>query len=241
MNVPAFTADASLYKTSTHYFFSTSSASESTPTGSLVIAQAGERFAGCDACEVNCVWTNVKCEAAASAVYAGAAIGCAALIFPPAIAVCEGVAAGIYAAAIGGCYAWNGECEVECWWPGGPCCPVFCELGHCCSEGETCIPHGCCPNDQTICNGTCCDKGWTCCGDTCCPPNYFCRDGGFCSEFPSDLLPPKGAPSATPPARPKRGVICLNGTPCVDKCCAPGLQCCSVGKGEVACLTNCLH
>jgi hypothetical protein len=66
-------------------------------------------------------------------------------VLPPAIAACEAIAADVYVGALGFCYAWLGECLVaECWWPGEKCCPVFCKLGHCCSEGETCMPHGCC-------------------------------------------------------------------------------------------------
>jgi hypothetical protein len=226
MNIPEFTAQASLYRTSRQYVTSASNGFESTPTRS-VVAQNGERFAGCDACEVSCNWTNVKCQASASAIYAIAAVGCGAIVFPPAVAVCEGIAATVYAGAIGLCYAWVGECLIECWVPGGKCCPVFCELGHCCSEGETCIPHGCCPNDQTICNGECCAKGYSCCGDTCCPPHYYCLDGGFCSEFPSSI-PFGNPPPPPPPRRPPPSVLCIRkeDTPCGNTCCPPGLECC---------------
>ena len=237
MNRPGFTAQASLYRTSNHYFTSAPAGCDATPTQS-VMAQSGERFANCDSCEKTCTWTNYKCQATASAAYAIVAGACVGFVFPPAVAACEAVAAGVYAGAIGACYAWWGECMTECWLPGNECCPVFCELGHCCSEGETCIPRGCCPNDRIVCNGQCCDVGETCCGGTCCPGHYYCLDG-FCSEFPSPLLPPGNSQPPTPP--PSR-VRCRKGwKACGPICCPSDLQCCSVGGGQVACMTNCLH
>jgi hypothetical protein len=108
--------------------------------------------------------------------------------FPPAAAIC---ASGL------------ATCEGIALTPGAPskCCPKLCQLepfdqpgGGCCDSDEHCVDiddpnsrHGCCPSDQSVCAGKCCAQGESCCGDTCCPPNYFCRDGGFCSEFPSDF------------------------------------------------------
>jgi hypothetical protein len=235
MNLPAFTAQASLYRTSRHYVSLASVVYGSALTQSVVTAQSGERFAGCDACEISCSKGNVRCQAVASAAYTGAMIGCVAT--GPFAPVCEAIAAGAYAGAIGGCYAWFAECMAEeCWLPGGDCCPVFCELGHCCSEGETCIPHGCCPNDRTVCGGTCCAVGETCCGDTCCPSNYYCLDGNFCSEYPSNI--PFGNP---PPPPPPVNNCVFGGAPCGSKCCAPGLQCCGVFQGQPDCRTSCIR
>jgi hypothetical protein len=240
MAIPKFTAENSLYRSAKQY--RTSYRSGSLTGAYEVVPQAGKRFEGCDDCEINCATQNVKCQATASAVYAVAAAACGGFVLPPAIAVCEGIAAGAYIFAIGLCYAWNVECEAECWYPGkSACCPVFCELGHCCSSGETCIPHGCCPNDQAICGGECCDPGWTCCGDNCCPPNYYCLDDGFCSPYPSGVPFGNPPPPEKPPTPTK--IRCrAPAKPCGDRiCCPPELQCCDIGGGQVACMDNCLH
>lgn len=237
MNIPEFTAQASLYRTSNGYRSYGSDFGVSPPAQSVVAAQSGERFAECDACEKGCFKTYSICLASASAGYAIAAAGCVALVFPPAIGICEGVAAGVYAGAAATCLATAYGCLGFCHLPGQECCPVFCELGHCCSEGETCVPHGCCPRDQVVCDGKCCGAGESCCGDTCCPPNYYCRDGGFCSEFPSDLLPPPGTPPPPPPVN----HCLLGGAPCGNKCCPPGLECCGLFNGQPDCKTSCLH
>jgi len=244
MSLPPLTADAALYRTRTRYIVSVHNGFGDAGQG-FVTLQAGKRFEHCDQCELDCALTNSKCQASASVTYAAAALGCTALVFPPAVAACEAIAAGVYTGAIGGCYAWFGECMVECWWPGGSdCCPVFCELGHCCSEGETCIPHGCCPNDRVICNGICCPQGSGCCGGECLPSNMHCCGSTMCpANVPCcgdrccDLLPPKG--SSPPP--PPRNHCVFGGAPCGTKCCPPGLECCGVYDGVPDCKTSCLH
>lgn len=258
MNTPQFTAQASLYRTSRHYVTSASAGWVSAPPQSAVTAQVGERFAQCDPCELSCAKGNVRCQASASSAYAVAAIACAAA--GPFAPICEGIAGGAYAGAIGACYGWWGECVLECWLPGGDCCPVFCELGHCCSEGERCIPHGCCPNEQVVCNGKCCSPGEICCGDTCCAPGQTCCGGTCCPNnccgntccdagvpccgdrccsFDPGPPPPPPAHSCAPGAAPcgfpdNSGVI--------RTCCPPGLQCCSYSpQFGPDCRTSCLH
>jgi hypothetical protein len=241
MNIPEFTAEASLYRSSISYRSSGHNFGGLPSSQSVFPALTTERFANCDACQKSCFKTYSYCLGSASAGYAIAAVGCAAAVFPPAIAICEGVAAGVYAAASATCLATSYACLGICELPGQECCPVFCELGHCCSDGETCIPHGCCPPGQVVCDGKCCDVGDSCCGGTCCPSHYFCRDG-FCSEFagpslwPTDTTPPK-----SPETSPYSKYCGVGQKRCGDKCCPVGLECCSIGGGQVACMTNCLH
>lgn len=215
MNLPEFTAEASLYKSNNRY---RSSGSED---GGLLSGESIELayFPGpaakeaCNKCLTSAVSDYFECIA-----FEG---------FPFSLIHCT-------------LKAWydSGACVVD------DCCPKRCgppDFGDlagsgCCDANEQCVDRndrnsrsGCCPSDQSVCAGKCCAKGESCCGDTCCPANYFCRDG-FCSEFPSPLLPPPGTPTPTPP---RSG--CPSGSaPCgfpdssgvIRTCCPPGLQCC---------------
>lgn len=235
MSIPAFTAQASLYRASNHYRSSGSISDGSTTTLSVRAAYSPgqETQRSCSSCLEGCAKANAICNV----------IALSTIWFPPAAA-----------AAFAGCATSAAACVGWCVAPiVGSCCPKVCGVPNpfdpgvgCCDKNEACVDrydpnsrHGCCPSDQSVCAGKCCPKGYSCCGDTCCPPNYFCRDG-FCSEFPGPSLWPD---DWKPPKLPERPLYyCKLGyEPCGGACCAPGLECCSVGGGRVACMTSCLH
>jgi hypothetical protein len=230
MNIPAFTGEASIYRSNRSYRTANMGPGSSLPVDPVVPALTAEGWAACDACKQSCAETYSICMGIALAT-----------VWIPWLGGGIGV----------GCTAESWICLARCDAEGHPCCPIKCG-GTCCSFGETCTGHACCPAGRAVCGGTCCDAGDYCvgneccpadhfrCGDTCCPPNYHCLDGNFCSEYPARSLWPE---DWKPPKPPKRGInYCREGyAPCGSTCCPPGLECCSVGGGQVACMTNCLH
>lgn len=236
MNIPQFTAQASLYRTSNSYRSSVDKFGGSIQAQSVVAALTYDDTVKCSACENKCNEQGADCVAVAVVTWGLGLAGCAAFgPFAPACAIPVTIAYGL---AIGVCTAKLGACRTICNLPGEACCPVFCELGHCCSEGETCIPHGCCPGGQAVCGGNCCNVGETCCGSTCCPSHYYCIDGNFCSQYPSAI--PFGNPPPPPPP-PDNGCMLFGGVQCGSKCCYGGLQCCGVFNGQPDCRTSCLR
>ena len=158
--------------------------------------------------------------------------------------VCAIPVSAAYALAEGLCIAGLTACHVGCNLPGtGSCCPVFCELGHCCSHGETCLPQGCCPSGRTECWGDCCAPGQSCCGGACCSGtccgNSCCPAGvPCCGDQCCGITPPIGTP---PPPPPTNNCI-FGGAPCGPKCCPPGLQCCGYSPQFGAdCRTSCIR
>src|SRR5262245_17299560 len=118
---------------------------------SLVTAQA-DRFPGCDQCEVDAGISHTYCASVADVAFAIALPACAGA--GPAAPICAAIASGVYASARTACAGKLAYDLARCWWPDvGPCCPVFCELGHCCAAGEKCIPYGCCPEGRVVCAG----------------------------------------------------------------------------------------
>ncbi len=237
MNIPAFTAQAALYQTRNRYHSSSSEYGGSPSSQSVVPAYypGPESVAKCQSC-------LDQCNVAAAACYGGASIALAPFLIP-------------------GCVAAHASCGGYCLIPGAPsdCCPKFCQAepfnqpsGGCCDQDEHCVAeddpnsrHGCCPSDQSVCGGKCCAKAEVCCGETCCPPNYYCLDGGFCSQFPSGI--PFGNPlRPSAPGTPRDPRIfsgnsryCgIGQTPCGNKCCPRGLECCDTDAGPV-CMTSC--
>jgi hypothetical protein len=235
MNLPGFTAQVSLYRTSNRYRSCGSEGDGSPATQSIVAAYyPGQRTQErCSDCLEGCAKGSASCNALALAT----------IWFPPA-------AAAAFAACATGAAICLGWCAAPFI---GSCCPKVCgfpnplEPGEgCCDENEQCVDRydpnsrqGCCPSDQSVCSGKCCAKGDTCCGGSCCPSNFHCLDG-FCSQYPARSLWPEDWKPPRPPDRPIN--YCRTGyEPCGGTCCPPGLQCCSVGGGRVACMTNCLH
>ncbi len=246
MSIPEFTAQISLYRTNNRYRFSSANLNDSVSPQSVIAAYfpGPETQAACDNCLDGCAQTLAQCS-----LIAGAPL--LACIFPP---LCPGAAA-VAGAALAACdlnsLACIGRCQAL------HCCPKACGTPNpldpgegCCDKNEQCVDRfdsnsrqGCCPSGQSVCDGKCCAEGERCCGDTCCPPNYFCRDGGFCSEFPSDF-------PHTPPPRPPAHSCTPGATPCgfpdssgvIRTCCPPGLQCCSYSaQFGPECKTSCLH
>src|SRR5262245_10808751 len=148
------------------------------------------------------------------------------------------------------------KCEVDV------CYPKRCEgLGlfgegdGCCDADETCVAQGdpnsrsgCCPSDQIVCAGTCCRSsccgdiccppGYFCCGDTCCPPGYHCRDGWICEREFIGRFPT--TPPPAPPAPSDKWCILMGGEPCGRGCCPLGLECCGLkSDGSPDCKRYC--
>jgi len=229
MNILGFTAQASLYRTSNSYRSSALDFGGLSPTQSVVLAYmpGSQTQAQCSTCLGSCAKNLAECS-----VIAGALL--APCVFPPACAF----AAAAAGAALVVCDVTSLACIADCTW--NDCCPKKCGTPNpfdpgagCCDENEQCgdrydanSRQGCCPSDQNVCGDKCCAKGESCCGDTCCPPNYFCRDGGFCSQFPSPLLP-EHPTTPPPPPRPRSTVKCRVGYKnCGNTCCPPELECC---------------
>lgn len=259
MNIPEFTAHASLYRTSNRYRSSSSEYGGPPSAHSVVPAYypgpATQRE--CRVCTGTCEKLAGICGGGVAASVAAVCVGTLGLGCGAAVAWGAAILADC-AYGFAGCI---GLCNVPSFVPlvGGYCCPKICGAPNpldgyssgsgCCDADEHCVDQndpnsrdGCCPSDQRVCGSKCCAKGEYCCGDTCCPAGFFCQEGRFCSEFPSDLLPPPGTPPPTPPKGSVFAVKCSPGeTRCGNECCPPGKECCSIGGGQVACMTNCLH
>lgn len=232
MNIPEFTAEASLYRTSGRYRASVSAKGDLPSGESIILAYfpGPATQAVCDTCLKKAVRDHVICLGLA---------GGACLASGPFYPLCFGAAAASCWAKLG----WDvGECVID------DCCPKLCGGINpfapgkgCCDENETCVDRydpnsrgGCCPSDQIVCGGKCCAKGESCCGETCCPAGYFCRGGWICErEF-------IGSFPTTPPPPPVNNCI-FGGAPCGNKCCPPGLVCCGVYGGQPDCKTSCVR
>jgi hypothetical protein len=241
MNIPAFTAESSLYRSGNSYRVSTTESNASLPADSIVLALSAEGWANCDACEKKCGRQYLECFFKPWSFFG---VGCVA-------------------------DAW--WCLAECHFEGEPCCPkdcgeYCCSFGEQCSHYS-----GCCPGDRVVCGGyccsagnsccgnTCCNAGQACCGDTCCAPGQTCCDGTCCSgnccgntccdagvpccgDRCCSFLPPPGTP---PPPPPDNNCI-FGGEPCVGKCCPIGTVCCGGSPGQPDCrpgstINACLH
>src|SRR6266480_4166126 len=214
MNMPGFTAGASLYQTSGRYRVSNGGLFKGAPTQRVVLAD----IIGVD--DVACSNCYGKCADNLGICY-GIAVAAVPICLP-----CTG-------AAFAECNTQSYACTAFCNLPGQSCCPEFCYPGKCCGRGETCVDdndpnsrYGCCPSNQNVCGGSCCAKGDTCCGDECCPAGHFCLDGKTCSQYGIFVTTPPPPPPPPPP-------ICLNPDyePCQVSpdhwvCCPPGQECC---------------
>lgn len=251
MNIPQFTAQASLYRTSNRYRSSSSEYDGAPSAHSIVSAYipgpATQRE--CSVCTGTCDKLAGLCGAGVAATVAAVCVG--TLGFGCAGAAAWGAA--ILADCAYGYAGCIGLCNVPSWVPlvGGYCCPKICGPPNpiegsgsgCCDVDEHCVEQndpnsrqGCCPSDQSVCGGNCCAKGERCCGDTCCPPDYFCLDGGYCTASP-----PFSPPGGDPPKPPVNNCI-FGGEPCGPACCPPGLQCCNYSaQFGPDCRTSCLH
>jgi hypothetical protein len=236
VNIPQFTAIASIYRTSNHYHSSATTFADTVAGGSVVTAYlpGPETQSRCSGCTDVCVAVRDICFAKVAVVVAEwcagtLGFGCAAAAAWGYIqtASCEAT----YLYCFGLC---NIPSTSEVGWE-SPCCPKVCGVptspgiggSGCCDHGEACVgahnPNtrdGCCPVGQE-------------CGGNCCAKAEYCLPGGVCSEYPGTFDNPSPPP---PPPNP-----CFNGVPCFDKCCPPGLQCCGGTPAQPDCRTTCVH
>lgn len=247
MNIPEFTAQASLYTTRNYYRSSGARIGDSPADHSVMAAYipGPETMNRCSGCTDVCVVTRDVCLAktagmVAEACWLSLGFGCGAAIALGYIqaASCEAS----YLSCFGVC---NIPSAPELGWKGF-CCPKVCGPptpgiagSGCCDHGEACVGSGspnsrdgCCPVGQ-YCGGNCCAKGEKCCGVNCCPADHYCLDGNKCSAFPGEF----GGDPPTPPAK-----HCRVGADCGPECCPLGLECCSYSAEFGAdCRTSCLH
>lgn len=108
------------------------------------------------------------------------------------------------AESIGGCSCPPGRsvCEGHCCKPGDVCTLDGCSPPDqvCNNRGGclgTCLPDGCCDLGHVVCNNRCCVRGWSCtsegccapgecCESTACPPGKFCCGGKVCCRDGTD-------------------------------------------------------
>src|SRR5437762_9859465 len=122
MNIPEFTAEASLYRSRKSYRVATAESSVSLPADSIVLALTGEGAAACQDCEQSCAETYSACMALALAT-----------VWIPWLGGGIGVT----------CTAVSWACLARCNAEGHACCPKSCG-SYCCSYGEQCSHSGCC-------------------------------------------------------------------------------------------------
>jgi hypothetical protein len=192
MNLPGFSADTSLYKTSNHYSMIANfgRASESiNPVLSLkefveisphylsfgpIVAIEQNSYVTARACCRNCM--NFPC----------ADEQCRRQRLFHCTSKCK-------ADVIGGCGCPTGRavCEGVCCRPGEVCTldgctdPAYACMNRRCGPGERCTPAGCCALGNAFCKDRCCPSGWTCSSEGCCPPGVCCEStpcspGKFC-------------------------------------------------------------
>lgn len=243
INIPGFNAEATLYRTRNRYRVSGSASSASLTAQSVVPALNSEDSARCSACENKCNGSYADCVGIATATWLAGLGACAAT--GPFYPLCATPVTIAFSLANGLCAAKLTACHVVCNAPGdSSCCPVFCELGHCCSTGETCTSHGCCPSGRSVCGDQCCPEGYSCCGGTCCP-NHCC--GGTCCDAGvpccGDSCCSIFGGGGPPPPPPESGCYLFEGgSPCGSKCCFGGLQCCGYSaEFGPDCRTTCIH
>jgi hypothetical protein len=237
MNIPRFTAAASLYTTTNHYRASSLDFGEIQSAGTIYPSYfpGSDTRNNCRECEADCGLDYVKCTGSA---LAGAIAGCAISSIFTLGAGCAVAGAGL-AAAYALCNVYLGGCLLHCQLT--TCCPKRCGAfdptsagSGCCDEGENCVDEsdpnareGCCPSGHPVCGGKCCPfPDSTCCGDTCCPSGSTCLDGVCC---------PAGTLTIC------NGKCCSGGCDINNNCCQPPAHLCA-GKCcvGVCCNNNCL-
>lgn len=250
MNLPEFSAQASLYRSRNNYRFSGGDFCDSIPAQSILPAYipgsgTQNRCSGCtDICGD---FRDVCLAKTALEVFEGCAetllLGCGPVI-----------AMGFLQTAA--CYAHYSECFGYCNIPTVPgvwkssCCPKVCGIptpgiagSGCCDLGETCkglgmrdnTRDGCCPVGRD-CGSVCCAPDEKCCGNICCPQDWYCPDpdsGGGCVENYQF--------GNTPPPPPPVNNCIFGEAPCGPKCCPPGLVCCGYSaQFGPNCKTSCI-
>lgn len=192
MNMPGFSADSSLYKTTNLYckignfgrakeavnpMFSLKEFVEISPDyfrfGPAVQRELNA-YVSKRACCQNCM--NFPCadEQCRRQLLSYCSTKCKAQDIggcgcPPDRAACEGL-----------CCRAGEVCTLDgCADPASVC------LNRRCGPEERCTPAGCCKLDNVFCKDRCCPSGWTCSSEGCCPPGVCCEStpcaaGKFC-------------------------------------------------------------
>jgi hypothetical protein len=254
MNLPTFSAQASLYRATNRYRSPVAGFGGVATDRSVVAAympgpQTQQRCSDClhpyrvarDICRAKTAWM-VGSYCGLTGIFT-LGTGCAAAIALGAqqIAGCEEG----YAVGFGICHIPGGAGDFS-----GRCCPKVCGVhtpgvpgSGCCDHGETCqgigmrenTREGCCPVGRD-CGSVCCAPGEKCCGEVCCPSTHYCLNN-TCSEHPGTF------PNTPPPApRESPCYFFAGGSPCGSKCCYGGMQCCGVDpKGEPICQWSCVR
>jgi len=237
MNIPAFTAQASLYRTSNRYRSSGAECDGSMPAQSVVAAYipGPETMNRCSGCIDVCVATRDICLVKVGIEVleeCGGTLGFG----------CLGAIGWGYIQT-GGCYAHYAECFGICHIPSvdelgwnSPCCPKVCGIhtpgsagSGCCDLDETCVG-----SDVPNTRDGCCPAGQYCAGN-CCAIGEICGSDGICRTQPSFT-------DNTPPPPPPVNNCIFGGAPCGPKCCPPGLQCCNYSaQFGPDCRTSCVH
>jgi hypothetical protein len=155
MNIPGFSAQASLYKTSNRYRSSGSELSSLPSTQSVVASYltSPATQAICRDCHQVCFDNWSSCDRAAVAVF---------LWWDPFLTTALRL----------DCDATERRCHNNC---DDVCCPQRCGPdGGCCDADEGCVDRndpnsrdGCCPSNQAVCGGRCCPAGYSCIGNVC--------------------------------------------------------------------------
>jgi hypothetical protein len=248
MNIPQFTAQASLYRTRGQYSAAWSDVGALLPAETIVPAYypGSGTQRDCSNCLEAVAKGLIICDGTAAVT---AAVVCATtgiISFGISCAVAAGALAAALATCDGAALVATGVCAAT------TCCPKLCGTPNpldpgrgCCDADEACVDqndpnsrNGCCPRDQRVCAGKCCAAGESCCGDMCCPQPNHCCGGSCCAPYEPccgdrccSFLPP---PDTPPPPPPKHG--CPSGNaPCgfpdssgvIRTCCGPGLECCN--------------
>ena len=174
MNIPAFTAQASLYSSSRRYRSSITESDAKSSSGHSIVPAYMPGPATQHECAVCTGLCDKVMEGCAIIVVAGVSAVCVGTLgfgCPAAVAAGETILVGCaeaYAACIG-------YCNIPSWVPvvGGYCCPKICGPPNplegsgsgCCDHGEVCVDlsdpnsrEGCCPVGH-FCDGKCCAQG----------------------------------------------------------------------------------
>ena len=254
MNIPAFSAQASLYKTINTYYSPSFISDIQKPSGSIVASYipGAKTQHDCSVCTDACKIPRDICLAKVAVTvsetcWGSLGFGCAAAI---AWGYFEAASCYVpYEACLGYCNIPSGLGELS-----GPCCPKVCGppepwrgSGYgCCDHGETCkglgardnTRDGCCPVGRD-CGSVCCAEGEKCCGEICCPSDYYCLDNNTCSQYPGTF----GTPNSPAPVPKDSGCYFFEGgSPCGTKCCYGGLQCCGTeANGQPICKNSCIR
>jgi hypothetical protein len=189
MNIPKFTAEASLYRTSRYY--------RMTATFDDAYGTMYPAFSITDFVKISSDFLDLHHPVPIAWVKTWACCRNCLASFPCADESCRRQR--LFSCTRKCDAELTGGCDTKVWCPPGiaACNGVCCEPGEVCTlDGcsppnrvcndriclGTCLPGGfCCPPDRIVCGGRCCRPGKFCCrGGICCPDGTQCCGGGCC-------------------------------------------------------------